>query len=168
MSEAARTQAAATLLVTAVENFDQALATTHPIYFAVLGLDAIAQAVAPCRDLVDVEPQAAARIAEQTHPVAARIAEAIATEVPADIVYAGFGAAKDLVTVRSDALRADRSLYVAMILGDLRSYLCRIEIRRRGDPLRHLAREQAAFEAFKAGIWTTAGFDPRDTQSRWH
>ncbi|WP_313606320.1 hypothetical protein [Rhizobium sp.] len=127
------------LIEGASANFNEALTSTVPIYFAVLGLDAILQAVRLCLDITQAAPLAAADISKNGLEMALRISDAVANKDLTDEIAVGFGAANALVTLSDDALRYDRFLQVAMLLSNLRVHLCRSEIRRRGGLLmRHI------------------------------
>lgn len=141
------------LLSEANANFSEALISPQPVYFAVLGLDAISQAVSAHANLIDAAPDAFAQITEIAHAVAARVSAAVGEALTENEIYSGMGAAKGLVTLRDDALRADRALYVAVLAVDLRSFLYRSEIQRRGDPIMQNRREEMADVARRAEAW---------------
>ena len=146
MSETARTQAAL-LLETAADNFDQAIATMAPVYFAVLGLDAIAQAASICVDLTDVAPSAVARIQALGFDVVVKVFDAVRGQTWADEVPIAFGVVSALLKPEDDPLRGDRLLFVVMVLNNLRSHLCRTELHRRGDRLTRMALARRAWNA---------------------
>lgn len=142
-------------------NFSEALTSSQPVYFAVLGLDAISQATGFHVNLIDAAPDVSAHLAEITHAVAARVSNAVGQALNENEIYSGMGAAKGLVTLRDDALRADRALYVAVLSADLRSFLYRSEIQRRGDPIMQGKRDEIADLARRAEAWvhTWPAFD---------
>jgi hypothetical protein len=141
------------LLKEANANLNEALTSTAPAYFAVLGLDAISQAAGLHANLIDAAPDASAQIAEISHAVAARVSAAVGDAIAENEIYFGMGAAKGLVTLRDDLLRADRALYVAVLSVDLRSFLYRSEIQRRGDPIMKGKRAEMADIARRAEAW---------------
>jgi hypothetical protein len=146
----------------------EAIASPAPVYFVVLALDAISHAVNLQPDLVDVAPEACARIAENSYAVAPRVSAAVAQAIPENEVNFGLGAAKGLVTLRDDELRIDRALYVAVLAVDLRSFLYRSEIHRRGDPIMQDKRAELADIARRAEPWAYSWPTIDTPRSRQH
>jgi hypothetical protein len=159
---------AKSLIDEANANFKEALISVAPVYFVVLALDAISQAVNVHADLVGVAPEDCAQIAENSHAVAPRISAAVAQAIPENEVYVGLGAAKGLVTLRDDDLRTDRALYVAVLAVDLRSFLYRTEIHRRGDPIMEGKRAELADIARRAEVWAYSWPSLDTPRSRQH
>ncbi len=141
------------LLEEANANFKEALTSIAPVYFAAEGLSALMQATSLQVNLVDLAPEACAQIAENSHAAAPRISAAVAQSIPENEVNLGLGAAMGLVTLRDDGLRTDRALYVAVLTVDLRGFLYRSEIQRRGDPIMKEKRDEFADIARRAEAW---------------
>ena len=167
-SEQTASDQAKCLLDEANVNLGEALTSQELIMFVVLALDAISQAVNLHANLVDVAPEACAQIAQNSRAVAPRLSSAVAQALTENEVYCGLGAANGLVTMRDDVLRTDRALYVAVLSVDLRSFLYRSEIHRRGDPIMAAKRAEFADLARRAEAWAYSWPASGTPRSRQH
>lgn len=121
-----------------------ALTSGNPLPHVALLLETIARSVPTHgRPAVDVVEDVSGLL----HAITPLIAEVVGKSVPHDRVFFGIAAAVALLTVEDDGFHTDRTLYAALLLNDLRSFICRVEIARRGDPLLRAALARYTWEA---------------------
>src|SRR5690606_11628625 len=85
-------------------------------------------------------------ISELLRAVAPLIADVAGRVIPPDRVYFACGSAVALLKNDDDGFHIDRALHVGLLVSELRAFLCRRELDRRGDPLTRAFIAQNAWE----------------------
>ncbi|MBY2969508.1 hypothetical protein [Rhizobium leguminosarum] len=125
-------------------HFRDAVTAAEPVIPMAHALDTLMRASTADADLASLAPDVAREAPGLISAIAPRVAEAVAASIAPDRVYFALGAASALLTVQPNAFHVDRLLYVGLLLANLRGFLCRSELDRRGDPLMKNIREEHA------------------------
>ncbi|WHO77457.1 hypothetical protein [Rhizobium leguminosarum] len=123
------------LVEESIAHFRGALTAPEPVIPTAHALDTLMRASTAHADLASLAPDVAREAPGLILAIAPKVSEAVSGSIAADRVHFALGAASALLTVQPNAFHVDRLLYVGLLLADLRGFLCRSELNRRGDPL---------------------------------
>ena len=140
-------QQAHALLLEALAYFREAVRLEDPICHVISGLDALMRASRLHPHLAVLAPEQAAEARELILDCAFALIGAVAGQVPEDRVMFALGAASSLAVSAPDEFHDDRLLYSALLVSELRQFVCRRELNRRGDPLARAVSMRRAWEA---------------------
>jgi hypothetical protein len=131
----------------AMDFFECAAKADRSVQAVVSGLEQLVHASVTWPDLPAIAPDLAARAPAVILAAGVIVSAAVAAPITAEKIHFGLGSASALLTNGLDDFWPDRLAYAVMLAAELKVFLCRTELDRRGDPLWRAVLARRAWDA---------------------